>query len=125
MRLYLLMASVILVLTGFQSCEKKTKDHRGYEGDLIPLEEEVANIDNYKKATERLIKRYGNLYPNVQYDNLERRALQSYFADSLNLRFNEFSIQIEEGDTLVTFAAQSGRDYYMRGNGDWSTSRLV
>lgn len=106
---------LLFIIISFIHCGNITKNDKGYEGDLIPLKDEIANIDNYKKATERLIERLPYLYPNVKYDNLEMANLQSYFIDSLNLRFYVVyrGDIVNEGDTLIRFEASSP-DYYMR-----------
>lgn len=118
MKLKLSIAFIVLFLVTTQGCIFSSKDHRGYEGDLIPLKDEVGNIDNYKKATQRLIDIEEGLLPREKWS-----VLKSYFTDTLKLRFDRVSVEIEEGDTLIEFDADRA-DYYMRGNGDWITYTL-
>lgn len=82
------------------------------------MKDEVGNIDNYKKATQRLIEIEEGLLPREKWS-----VLKNYFTDTLKLRFNRVSFEIEEGDTLIEFDADRA-DYYMRGNGDWITYTL-
>lgn len=89
-----------------------TKDRRGYEGDLIPLKDVINCFDNYKKATEIILKNPDFIRPMNPYLPDSR----TYLKDSLNLRFSYCSINIEDGDTLIVFKPESGADYYMRAN---------
>lgn len=122
MKLHRFIISIVLVFVGMQSCKFTTNNNRGYEGDLIPLKNEVANIGNYKRAVRWLMDNEYYAYPDAIYN--DKFQVQNYLRDSLNLRFSViYSIKPEKGDTLIHFRA-SPTDYYMRSNGDWSTYTL-
>jgi hypothetical protein len=116
----------LLFIFSMQSCNWNNNGQEGYKGDLIPIKEEVKNLQKYEQAVKLLLKY------NEKLDD-ERKAKSKlfketgregkfYLQDSLykvlqdrGLRFPRYEIKIEEKDTIIIFNPEAG-DYYMRGN---------
>lgn len=125
----MLLFTVIIFNNTFLS----NKNKNGYEGDLIPLRKEIANMAGYEKATQLILKNWSRINHEIHNpaDSLCEvnsslikngiiDSIRHIQEDKLKLRFTSGGLEnqdifIEGKDTTIRFMPSAG-DYYMRGN---------
>lgn len=119
-----IVVSVLIVIC-FKLIRPKEKDENGYQGDIIPLKNEIKNIANYERAVNLILASNKRVdaenKANAKIYSETGVARRNDLADSLytvlkdRLRFPSFNIKIEGKDTTITFESNRA-DFYMRSN---------
>ncbi len=122
--LSLAIVGVVFIIICLNLLTKKGEND--YEGDLVPLKNEVKNIGKYEQAVKLLLASYEKLDDEKRKKSKlfkeTGREGKYYLQDSLykvlqgsKLRFSRYDIKIDGNDTTITFESERG-DFYMRGN---------
>lgn len=115
----------VFIVVCFKFISPKAKNENEYEGDIIPLKNEVKNIASYEQAVKLILAN------NKRVDS-ENKVISKIFsdtgvarrnnlADSMytvlkgRLRFPSYTVKIVGKDTTITFESNRG-DFYMRSN---------